>query len=107
MSLPTEMIDRVFAVMGATYGSKFADMWAGSDPMLVKDIWAERLGGFSHRPDILREALRELDGGGWPPTLPEFIESCRVKARRMSPAAFNLPAPELAKIGNKAAGVLK
>jgi len=103
MSLSDKWINRLFAVLGAIYGSKFADMWAGADPEVMKQVWAEKLAGFAHRPDIIRGALNDCDDLAWPPTLPEFIGMCRSRARRMSPAEFALPAPELRKLEHKEA----
>lgn len=101
MSLPDKWIDRLFSVMGAIYGSKFADMWAGTDPEIMKQVWGDKLSGFAHRPDIIRGALDDLDSMAWPPTLPEFVGMCRSRAKRMGTAEFALPAPEFRQLENK------
>ena len=91
MSLPEAWIDRIFERLSCFYGSKFADMWRGTDPVQLKAVWSEKLAGFHDRPEIIRHALESLDDRPWPPTLPEFLEVCRNQARRLGP----VPLPQL------------
>lgn len=57
------------------YGNRFATMWAGVDPAMVKETWSEALAGFS--ADEIATGLRACMGNDWPPTLPEFLKACR------------------------------
>lgn len=93
--LPDAWIERLFERLAALYGSKFADMWRGVDLESVKRTWAEKLGGFAERPEIIKHALDACDDKPWPPTLPEFIGMCRDHARRQGPQSLTLPAPQL------------
>lgn len=81
--LPPAWIERLFAHMSASYGSKFADLWRGADLAEVKSLWAEKLGGFHDRPEAIKAALNALDEKPFPPTLPEFLHLCRDAARRI------------------------
>lgn len=94
-ALPEAWIERLFNRLSAMYGSKFADLWRGTDLENVKRTWAEKLGGFVDRPDIIRYALDACDDRPWPPTLPEFIGLCRDQARRAGSEAIKLPPPQL------------
>ena len=76
-ALPTAWVDRVFATMHAHYGSRFADMWRDTNIAEVKAVWAEKLGGFSDKPECIKYGLDCLDGREWPPSLPEFLADCR------------------------------
>jgi len=75
--LPTAWIEKLFERMAALYGSKFADMWRGTDPEQVKILWAHELGKLS-REEVTKgaQALMTLE---WPPSLPQFINLCRPK----------------------------
>lgn len=72
-------------------------MWRGIDPAQLKAVWAEKLGGFSDRPEIIKHALDSLDDKPWPPTLPEFVEICRNQARRIGSTLPAIEAPRLSK----------
>jgi hypothetical protein len=75
--LPTAWIEKLFERMTALYGSKFADMWRGTDPEQVKALWSQELGKLS-RDEVTKgaQALMTLE---WPPSLPQFINLCRPK----------------------------
>lgn len=75
--LPTAWIEKLFERMAALYGSKFADMWRGTDPEQVKALWSQELGKLS-REEVTKgaQALMTLE---WPPSLPQFINLCRPK----------------------------
>lgn len=93
--LPDAWIERLFDRLAALYGSKFADLWKNTDLQNVKATWAEKLGGFGDRPDIIRHALDACDDRPWPPTLPEFLGLCRDQARRAGAESVKLPPPQL------------
>lgn len=68
-------IDALFVRMLNTFGSRFADMWRGTDIDSVKATWAPELSKLS-REEFTKgvQALVTLD---WPPTLGQFIKLCR------------------------------
>ena len=80
--LPDSWIAKIFDHMSGLYGSKFADLWNGSNMETVQRLWAEKLGGFKSMPGAIKEALDALDSKPFPPTLPEFIALCREAGRR-------------------------
>lgn len=88
--LPAKWIDRIFEHMAGLYGSRFADLWRGTDIAAVKTLWAEKLGGFGDTPDAIKAALDALDDKPLPPTLPEFLHLCRDAARRAPPKTLAL-----------------
>jgi hypothetical protein len=73
--LPISWIESLFKRMSWAYGSKFADLWNGVNPVEMKNYWAERLGALSRAE--LATGYRMLDSRDRPPTLPEFIKLCR------------------------------
>lgn len=88
---------RIFAELQGAYGSRFLDMWRtgqtlsdGSDAGLAnaQRLWGERLAGFEGEPERVKRALACLPPH--PPTLPEFLASCRQQTAKERPA---LPAP--------------
>ena len=112
--LPERWVDKLFDEMAAMYGSRFADLWAGTDLDKVKAKWAEKLVGFFDKPKAISEALRALDDKPMPPNLPEFLALCREAARRQGDATVNLgytPTPEererAAEVIDKAAKAVK
>ena len=80
--LPDLWIAKIFDQMSAMYGSKFADLWRGSDLATVRRVWAEKLAGFETMPGAIKEALAALDSKPFPPTLPEFLALCREAGTR-------------------------
>jgi hypothetical protein len=83
--------------MAAMYGSKFADLWAGTDEAEVRKVWADKLAGFADKPGCIKAAIDALDDRPFPPTLPEFLGLCRNAARRIGddkPALPHKPTPE-------------
>ena len=81
--LPESWINRLFSHFEALYGSKFANLWQGTDIANVKRLWAEKLSGFEDKPKAIKLALDALDERPFPPTLPEFLVLCRTAARRI------------------------
>jgi hypothetical protein len=73
--LPMKWVERIFAELGALYGSKFVDQWGSQDPATLKAFWAQKLAGLSG--DELRRGLTACEQRDWPPTLPEFLKLCR------------------------------
>lgn len=76
-------INRLFSHFEALYGSKFANLWQGTDIANVKRMWAEKLAGFEDKPKAIKFALDALDDHPYPPTLPEFLILCRTAAKRI------------------------
>lgn len=91
--LPDRWIERIFAHMAASYGTRFADLWAGQDAATVKAFWAVKLGGFAGRGDVIKAALDALDEQPTPPSLPQFLAICRTQTRRLPSPHLALPAP--------------
>jgi hypothetical protein len=85
--LPDAWIVKIFDYMLGLYGSKFSDLWKGTDPAAVRRIWAEKLSGFRDNPAAIKAALDALDERPFPPTLPEFLTLCRDAARRAGTGA--------------------
>ena len=89
--LPESWIARIFDHMSALYGSKFADLWRGTDPEAMRRVWATKLSGFSDQPNAIKQALDALDAKPFPPTLPEFLTMCREAGQRGLDAPKALP----------------
>lgn len=89
--LPESWIARIFDHMSALYGSKFADLWRGTDPESMRRVWATKLSGFSDQPNAIKQALDALDAKPFPPTLPEFLTMCREAGQRGLDAPKALP----------------
>ena len=94
--LPDAWVEEIFRRLAALYGSKFADLWKGTDTESVKAVWAQKLAGFHDKPYVLKAALDACDDKPWPPTLPEFLGFCRNAAGR-GDAIVALPPPEISK----------
>lgn len=84
--LPEPWIEKIFSKFEARYGSLFHDRWKGCDLANVKETWAEELAPFANRPEAIGHALKVLASAKFPPTLPEFIESCRNAPEAYQPA---------------------
>jgi len=74
-AIPRRWIEKLFSEMTLSYGKRFSDMWAGTDPEDFKRHWAAKLGNL--RPDELKRGYDAMQGKEWPPTLPEFIKLCQ------------------------------
>ena len=68
-------VEALFSEFEALYGSRFADMWRGTDIAYVKSLWARALSGFRVRE--VRAGLEKCRLKPWPPSLPEFLGLCR------------------------------
>lgn len=84
-------IDRLFAEMAASYGSKLADLWAGADIEHVKAKWVEKLKPFAAYPGVIQSAINALDHHPNPPTLPVFLGLCRDAMRHIEEPTPALP----------------
>jgi len=82
--LPDAWIQKIFATMQGHYGSRFLNMWKtgqvlpdGNDAGVVNAMnhWAEKLGGYQDRPDVIKKVLENLPIE--PPSLPQFSELLR------------------------------
>lgn len=93
-ALPDEWVVRIFEHMACTYGTRFADLWAGQEPETVRAYWGRKLGGFDG--EAIKAALDALDDRPFPPTLPEFIALCRAAANRRG-SYVALPAPQMSR----------
>ena len=80
--MPDAWVAKIFDHMSGLYGSKFADLWNGSNVDSVRRMWAVKLAGFADMPKAIKEALDALDSKPYPPTLPEFLALCREAGRR-------------------------
>ncbi|WP_454752176.1 hypothetical protein [Cupriavidus necator] len=74
-AIPESWVDSLFARMSGMYGSKFADLWRGTDLAAVRRLWGKELASLSR--DELRRASDALLGRSFPPTLPEFLALAR------------------------------
>lgn len=68
-------VEALFAKFSAMYGTRFAQMWKGTDLSVVKTTWADALSGLTVRE--VRTGLDACKIRPWPPTLPEFLSLCR------------------------------
>lgn len=91
LSLPISWVERIFAVMAAHYGARFADAWLGVDAAEMKAAWARKLGGLT--PEQIKRGLAGLEQNRFPPTLPEFIALCRQAVPQAH--VLKLPVPKL------------
>ena len=93
-ALPESWIEKIFAKFEARYGSLFLDRWRGCNMENVRDTWAEELANFEDKPECIGHALRSLATSKFPPTLPEFLESCRQAPRKEAPSLRYVPTAE-------------
>lgn len=107
VALPDAVIARLFAALRANYGKSFDGKWAsgtkiqggaydGLDEGIVATMvyWSERLGGYRDKLGVIKVALTRLPPH--PPSLPEFLEICRVAGSvPQKPAGLGLPSPKL------------
>jgi hypothetical protein len=103
MSIPTNVIDRIFQRMAATYGAAW-DRHLGLAPISdAKSAWAHELQGFGGNIEAIAWALENL-----PETAPNVIQFRNLARRAPQPETPRLPEPtpdprrvseELAKLG--------
>ncbi len=94
-ALPDNWVGRIFDELLKLYGSRFADLWAGIDPAVMRAAWAQKLGGFINRPDCLKAAIVACDDIPSCPNLPQFLHLCRDAARRTGSQNLALPEPHM------------
>lgn len=82
--LPDHWVQKIFVTMQGHYGTRFLNMWKtgqvlpdGNDAGVVNAMnhWAEKLGGYVNRPDVIKRVLEHLPVE--PPSLPQFLELMR------------------------------
>lgn len=82
--LPDHWIQKIFVTLQGSYGTRFLNMWKtgqvlpdGNDAGVVNamNLWAEKLGGYVDRPDVIKKVLESLPHD--PPTLPQFVDLMR------------------------------
>lgn len=79
--LPPAWVDRLFARFAAAFGSmKVGTMYPVDQADEVHALWGQQLSRFA--PESIGLALQAVIDSGreWPPTLPEFVEQCRLCA---------------------------
>jgi hypothetical protein len=86
-AVPEAWVDRLFAVMSAAYGARFADLWRGSNLADVRRLWGIEL--FRLTREQLKAGRENLTALPKPPTLPEFIIHC--KQARLDQSASAVP----------------
>jgi hypothetical protein len=86
-AIPQRWVEALFSKMSAFYGSRFADMWRGSNVSEVQKAWAIELGKLSSAQ--LKAGVDALTAFSKPPTLPEFLDHC--KRTRLEMAANEAP----------------
>ena len=89
MSLPAEVIDRLFSRLNAVYGAAW-DRQMGNAPLAdVKSAWGHELAGFSDKLGMLAWALENL-----PERCPNVIEFKFLARRAPVPETARLPEPK-------------
>lgn len=87
--------------MQGNYGSRFLNQWKtgqtlpdGTDAGLKNAMacWADKLGGFSEQPERIRRVLDSLPAD--PPSLPQFVELCRLSRADEKPLLTHKATPE-------------
>ncbi len=86
MPLASQVVDRLFARLGATYGVEFSRRYDGIDPDAVKASWAQELSGFDLHS--LAWALENL-----PERSPNVIEFRAIARRAPAPDVKHLQEP--------------
>lgn len=91
MSLPLEVIDRMFARLVATYGRDFSARWEGLDQNAVKSSWGHELAGYENNLKAIAYALENLPERA--PNVIEFRNICRrapsVQSLQLEPPKFD------------------
>lgn len=97
MSLPTEIVDSIFAKLAITYGHRFLSIWDGMPLATVKADWGLELRHVRH--DRILWALQNLPERA--PDAPTFRQLCARMPEPDEPTALpygpKRPAPAVAK----------
>lgn len=108
-SLPAPWVERIWAVMRASYGSAFDRMWevpAGVDPAQhvedLKAFWARELRGYQQNPGAIAHALDHLPEH--PPNLVQF-KRLLLSTPVMAPKALPAPKPDPERLAQAMAGL--
>lgn len=77
-----EIIDRLFLKFAALYGNTWRNTYKNPDFLaFTKNQWREALVGYEEK--VLTQALNICrEHHKFPPSVPEFIESCKVISRK-------------------------
>jgi hypothetical protein len=76
---PMSWVEKLFQRMGATFGSRFTDMWRNENVDTLKEVWAMELGKLS--TEEVRLGVENLTRLTKAPTLPEFVLHCKACRR--------------------------
>ena len=99
--LPDLWVARIFQAMQGNYGTRFLNQWKtgqtlpdGTDAGVKNAMafWADKLGGFSDQPERIKRVLDSLPTD--PPSLPQFVELCRMARSDDKPALPHKPTAE-------------
>lgn len=75
-AVPLHWVEDLFKRLTAIVGSSmFTVVYAGADPQIVKEQWAEALASFSS--DEVKRGISATRTRRFPPNLPEFLHLCR------------------------------
>jgi hypothetical protein len=108
--LPERWVAKIFQELQGNYGSRFLNQWKtgqvlpdGSDLGHVNAMatWGKKLAGFASQPERIRRVLDDLPAD--PPSLPQFVELCRMARPDDKPALPHRPTPEEQERARKAA----
>lgn len=72
---PMSWVEKLFSRLGATFGSRFHDMWRNEDIATVKSVWASELGKLS--VEEVKVGVEQLTRLTRVPNLGEFIAHCK------------------------------
>ena len=67
--------DYIFSTMNAVYGARFESNWQNIDPLIVRQVWKEKLGRFLTYKPSLDYALEHIKGD-FPPSAITFRDLC-------------------------------
>lgn len=75
MSLPHNVVDRLFDRLMATYGRQWLNIWEGLDSNAIKALWSHELAPYADRLKSIAWALENLPARA--PNVIEFKALCR------------------------------
>jgi hypothetical protein len=108
-SLPAAWVERIWAVMRASYGAAFDRLWevpAGVDPVQhvadLKAFWGRELCGYRQNPGAIAHALDHLPE--YPPNLLQF-KRMLLATPTMVPKALPSPKPDPERLAQAMAGL--
>lgn len=89
MSLPLQVVERLFDRLISTYGNDFTNRYAGLDISKTKTVWGYELDAFGNSLHRIAWALENL-----PERCPNVIEFKKLCYSAPSPEALQLPEPK-------------